>query len=382
MTTVDDLVATPSIATPPPSAPDGRGSWLPTIPMITTRFMELRKRRGLMITIAVVLIGLPSLFLGIRLITHAVDPKNYAPAGGSDIFTNIVATVMYVFGFIVAAMLGCTAGSSDLSDGMFRHSVVTGRSRLAMYLARIPAGLAIISSMMTVGFSIVCVVCCLAAPTSINYDGVNVPPGLTQVAFVNFSVAHADEVVCSFNFNGPGLNIPCGPNGLVTQQPPGAPKFTLPSQSKIDAFAKQMAVQNYADYRAEFLSPPISLMVWSGLWLLLECAIGFVVGLGLGSLLGQRTVAVILMIILEVILTPLISTTRIPYMINGQRAIVGLAMAHLEPNQLTRIFGSGGGPNARGLLTPESTAVAVIVIVAWLVGWTAIGAWRMVKRDA
>jgi hypothetical protein len=31
---------------------------------------------------------------------------------------------------------------------------------------------------------------------------------------------------------------------------------------------------------------------------------------------------------------------------------------------------------------PESRTAAVFVIIAWLVGWTALGAWRMVKRDA
>ena len=30
----------------------------------------------------------------------------------------------------------------------------------------------------------------------------------------------------------------------------------------------------------------------------------------------------------------------------------------------------------------ESAFVAVCVIVAWLVGWTALGAWRMMTRDA
>jgi hypothetical protein len=38
---------------------------------------------------------------------------------------------------------------------------------------------------------------------------------------------------------------------------------------------------------------------------------------------------------------------------------------------------------ARGVdLLPESTTVAVCVIVAWLVGWTVLGAWRMMTRDA
>ena len=81
-------------------------------------------------------------------------------------YTAMVSGVLYVFGFLVAATLGAAAGSADLTEGTFRHQVVTGRSRLALYLARIPAGLAIIVPLVAVGFTIVCMVCVFAAPTS------------------------------------------------------------------------------------------------------------------------------------------------------------------------------------------------------------------------
>ena len=126
-------------------------------------------------------------------------------------------------------------------------------------------------------------------------------------------------------------------------------------------------------------------MIESGLWLELEALIGLIVGLGLASLLGQRTVSVILMIVLEVILTPLFSRARIAHLLNLQRAIVGVATAHLAPGGIPVMGGGGGGPgggNGNPLLIPESTAVAVCVIVAWLVVWTALGAWRMMTRDA
>jgi hypothetical protein len=142
---------------------------------------------------------------------------------------------------------------------------------------------------------------------------------------------------------------------------------------------------DYSDYARQFLYPSNSLMIKSGLWLELEAAIGFIVGLGLGSLLGQRTVAVILMIVLEIILTPILSTSVIAHLINLQRAVVGLATAHLEPGGLPLAFGGGGngGPGGGGpRLVPESTTVAVLVIVAWVVGWTVLGAWRMKTRDA
>jgi uncharacterized membrane protein YsdA (DUF1294 family) len=34
------------------------------------------------------------------------------------------------------------------------------------------------------------------------------------------------------------------------------------------------------------------------------------------------------------------------------------------------------------MLIPESTLVSSLVIVGWIVFWTAIGAWRMKTRDA
>ena len=126
-------------------------------------------------------------------------------------------------------------------------------------------------------------------------------------------------------------------------------------------------------------------MIKSGLWLELEAVIGFVVALGLGSLIGQRTVAVIMMIVLEVVLTPILSRARIPHFSNLQRGVVGLATAHLAPGGLPVLGGGGGGPaggSGNPGLVPESTIVAVCVIIAWLVGWTILGAWRMMTRDA
>ncbi len=59
--------------------------------MITTRFMELAKRRGLMIALALVTIGIPTVFVVIRLILHAASPKTYGPAGGYDLYTAMVS---------------------------------------------------------------------------------------------------------------------------------------------------------------------------------------------------------------------------------------------------------------------------------------------------
>lgn len=325
MTTMRDAGAS---AVPPVSVEprrDHRGSPIPTGAMIATRFMELRRRRGLMITLVLVTVGFPTVFLAVRLLLHAIAPKTYGSAGGYDIYTAMSAGVLYTFGFIVAATLGCTAGSVDLSEGMFRHLVITGRSRLALYLARIPAGLAIIVSLVAVGFTIVCAVCVFAAPAKLSYDGVAVPAGLSQSGLENWAANNATEVVCNFNFQrqtkqGVGCDNPPGqPAHIVVVGPAGQPVPASADQAR--AAAIDIAQQNYADYKKQFRYPSNSLMIKTGLWLELEAAIGFIVGLGLGSLLGQRTTAVILMIVLEVILTPIAIRTRIPHFINGQRGI-------------------------------------------------------------
>ncbi len=382
---------------------DHRGSPIPTFAMIVSRFNELRRRRGLMTALVLVTVGIPTVFLVIRLILHAVAPNSYGPAGGYNVYTALVSGILYTFGFIVAATLGCTAGSIDLSEGMFRHLVVTGRSRLALYLARIPAGLAIIVSLVAVGFTVVCAVCVFAAPKTLNYDGANLPAGLSQPAFEQWASGHATEVICDFSFridsSGPSAalasvvqNVPCtsGQSGRrfkITPPPgsqgPGATRGPTPAQ--ISAAAVTIANYNFRDYSKQFLYPSDSFMIKSGLWIELEAVIGFVVGLGLGSLIGQRTVGVLLMVVLEVILTPILSRARLPHLANLQRAVVGLATAHLAPGGLPVVGGGGGGPGGGGGnpgLLPDSTTVAVIVIIAWLVGWSILGAWRMMTRDA
>jgi hypothetical protein len=363
---------------------DRRGSPIPTVGMIATRVMELRKRRGLMIAVVVATIGFPALFLLIRLLLHAFAPRTSPPAGGYDIFKVLVAGFLPTFGFIAAATVGCTAGSRDLTEGMFRHLVVTGRSRPALYLARIPAGLAIVVPLVAIGYTIVCAVSVFAAPTFIDDSNVNIPPGLSRVGFENWARDRAEPVICSLPYNGhiPG-NIACaGP-------PPWSKSAVTPGQpapAKLEALAIKIASQDYSGYTSIFRYPSNSLMIKAGLWIELDAAVGFILGLGLASLMGQRTGPIILIIVFQIILTSILTGVAIPHLQGLQRSFVGLAMARLEPSGLPMFFGlpgvtgGSGGPGAA--LLPESAAQAICVIIAWLAGWTILGAWRMLTRDA
>jgi hypothetical protein len=360
------------------------GSPVPTAGMIATRIMELRRRRGLMITLILLNIGFPALFLFIRLLLHAFVPRTSPPAGGNQIFGILTAGFLPTFGFIVAATVGCTAGSRDLTEGMFRHLVVTGRSRLALYLARIPAGLAIVASLVAVGYAIVCAVCALAAPAFVTDNGVNIPPGLSRAAFANWADGHAELVICNFPDNGPvpgSVDCPSGPGtSSVSAVTPGQA-----APAPLEALAVKIAGQDYPGYAGILRAPPVSVMIEAGLWNELEAVVGFTLGLGLASLMGQRTVPVILLIMLQLILTPILSGPGIASLQALQRLFVGPAVAHLEPsglpaaNGLPGVTGGVGGPGSVRL--PESATEAVCVIIAWLAAWTLVGAWRMTTRD-
>ena len=55
-------------------------SWLPTWDLITTKNMEIRRRRGLISTVAVLIVAPTVVILGLRLLFHAIDPHSYGLA--------------------------------------------------------------------------------------------------------------------------------------------------------------------------------------------------------------------------------------------------------------------------------------------------------------
>jgi hypothetical protein len=356
-------------------------AWLPTWDLITTKNLEIRKRRGLIITVAVLIVAPAVIIYGVRLLLHAVDPQSYGPAGSPGLLydmSNLIAEL----GFIGAVALGAAAGTTDLSDGMFRHLVITGRSRLALYLARIPAGLAIIVPLVALAFSAACLVTSYEgapAPTTVGMSGLNIPKNLGRAELQAWILRQPPKELAN------ELPIPDLPGG------PGA----APAAQVRSAVDKNIATlyRDYLDDEADQSNPGNAEMAEIGLWVELEIGIGFLVGLGLGSLTGQRTTTTIAAIALDLIVTPLMAGKQIPYFIDGQRLIVGVAMDQLSPAALgLNASNAGGGPGglvmlgggqAGGLGIPPMPEWAMIsVIVGWIVGWSVIGAWRMMTRDA
>jgi hypothetical protein len=316
------------------------------------------------------------LLLGLRLLFHLVDSHSYGPAGTPGIFEQL-SNLIAEFGFIAAAALGAAAGTTDLSEGVFRHLVITGRSRLALYLARIPAGLAITIPLVALAFGMTCLVTSyegIPQPTSVALFGLSVPEHFDQAELQAWLLQQPQQDVNN------GLPLPIGPN---------------PTPAQIRSAIDQNIGSFYGDYANSEISgqnPAINEMFKIGLWVELEVGIGFLVGLGFGSLTGQRTTTTIVLIALEIIVTPLLARTQIPDFIDGQRLIVGIAMDQLRPAALAPATSAGGGgPGPGGLvfggrgalgIPPMPTWAMISVIVGWIVGWSAIGAWRMMTRDA
>ena len=345
----------------------GRSSWLPPAPLIGAKFLEIRKRRVLITIVALATVGVPVIFLGLREIFHLADPKVYAPAGDPNVF-RIVTGLMNEFGFIMAVTLGATAATTDLTDGMFRHLVITGRSRLALYLARIPAGPAIILPLAGLGFAVLCLVTAFLGthqPTVVHQNGVSIPAYFDQAQLHGWLLSHPRQAQAAF------------PGGPASRP---APRSAI-SQQMTSLYGV------YATDKAGTITPSVTGMTEAGLWLELDLLIGFMVGLGLGSLMGQRTVPIILLIFIEIIITPPLATHVLPGFIDGQRLLVGVAMDQLQPAALTGALtirpglGAGGGGPALQI-PPMPTWAMITVIAGWVVGWSVIGAWRMATRDA
>jgi hypothetical protein len=71
-----------------------------------------------MVVAAVMTIGPTVLILGLRLAFHLFDPAHYGPADSPPSVFAATANLTAELGFIVAAVVGAAAGTTDLNDGV------------------------------------------------------------------------------------------------------------------------------------------------------------------------------------------------------------------------------------------------------------------------
>jgi hypothetical protein len=251
--------------------------------MVAADLLRLRKKRGFIALVLLVVLAPLVIATGYNVIQHASDPAAHGPAGGLNYFGRLLSLLGVFMGPVAAILIGAEAGAGDLAAGVFRDNVLTGRSRTALFLARIPAALAVSLSVTALGFVV--------------------------------------GLAATFGFAG----------GLAT--------------------------------------PSVSLILQSVAWLALANSVVCVIAIGLASLTGSRPGTITALIGWQLVLSPLlVQSTHLGSIRNG---LLDGVMLFLKPGP------AGGAPTIT-----MSVAVAVLVLAAWVMALSGLGAWRTRTRDA
>jgi hypothetical protein len=237
--------------------------------LIRAELLKLRKRRGLVAAAAVLTIAPVAIGYTVLSILHASNPEKYDPAGGIDNFTGSIE-LMTQIGVVAAILIGATAGAGDRGAGVFRELVVTGRSRLALFAARVPGGLALLLPLVAVSFAIAAV-----AAVTLTGDDQSPVAGATiaeTAAWVGLAMvtAYALALGVSSGFGSRGTAIGI----LLGWQLAAAP--ILLASGKLDAVlpnAALLALQPAEDAELVTTSVPTAIAILV-LWTLVPLAAG------------------------------------------------------------------------------------------------------------
>ncbi len=250
--------------------------------MIGAEYLKLRKRVGLFWWSVVLLIGSVIVIEAIVEIVHLADSANHGPAGGIDNLGGVLSGVG-AFAVLVAVLIGTTAGSGDVSAGVFRDLVSTGHSRVGLFFVRLPGALLLFVPLLVVSFLIALAVSYLLA---------------------------GDQQTAS-----------------------------------------------------------AGLALHFGVWLLISGVFDLCVALGFGALLGSRGIAIGVLLAAELAIGPILASINT---LGSLRDVIpAAAVDALRPT-------AGGGSHLTGM----GVGVAVVVLIAWVAVFLAVGAWRTATQDA
>jgi ABC-type transport system involved in multi-copper enzyme maturation permease subunit len=142
--------------------------------LISAEVLKLRRRRGMLAIAVLLTLGLVALVFTVTGIQHAGNPAKYDPAGGAHSYTDALS-VLALMACVIGVVVGGTAGTQDIESGVFRDLAATGRSRVALFGARVAGAWAIVLPILAVTMA-------ATAAFSIALAGNTAAPGAGLIA--------------------------------------------------------------------------------------------------------------------------------------------------------------------------------------------------------
>jgi hypothetical protein len=159
--------------------------------MVGAELLKLRRNRALMAFAFLLSVVVLLIFFGYNAIQHASDPIKNSPAGGAHGFDRAVRVLGLFFGMLTAILIGSEAGTADISAGVFRDLVATGRSRLALFFVRAPAAILLTLAFNAAGFAV-------ATAASFIFAGSLPTPNLGTILRAAAWIVLANSVIAAF----------------------------------------------------------------------------------------------------------------------------------------------------------------------------------------
>ena len=128
--------------------------------------LKLRKRRGVWIPAAFLTVGAIAIMFLIIELFHVANAAKYGPAGGTSNFEHALLLMGQLAGMVAAVLVGTSAGTEDLSSGVFRELVATGRPRTQLFFARVPGGLSLLLPLVGAAYTLLVVITVWLARTN------------------------------------------------------------------------------------------------------------------------------------------------------------------------------------------------------------------------
>ncbi len=135
--------------------------------MIAAEILKLRRHRATMATALLLSIGITVLYFVV------IEFRHDGGLGGAQVLSDGSSLLAIYFGSFTAILIGTEAGTIDLANGVFRDLLATGRSRIALFLVRVPAAVVVALAFNLSGF-----VLTVAAAIAFRGSAAPVGPGL------------------------------------------------------------------------------------------------------------------------------------------------------------------------------------------------------------